>query len=165
MSYDHINQFIAHVRGCDHEEQPLMDHLCNVAELTRIFASKVELPLCGHLIGLLHDFGKYSEDFQNYIRSATGLINPDAEDYIDAIGKKGTIDHSTAGAQWVWQLLSQYGPQGEMVGQFLHCVWHLIMEDCLIVFSLMVQTVSLNGLRKRTTIHIFRSVCRLVIRS
>lgn len=51
-------------------------------------------------------FGKYSADFQNYIKSGTGLFDVDDTDYVDAKTQKGKIDHSTAGAQWLWQALS-----------------------------------------------------------
>ena len=38
-----------------------------------------------------------------YLFSATGLINQGADDYLDPKKMKGKIDHSTAGAQWVWR--------------------------------------------------------------
>jgi CRISPR-associated endonuclease/helicase Cas3 len=44
----------------------------------------------------LHDLGKATFEFYQYIGSATGLIDPDEDDYIDASGKKGKIDHSSA---------------------------------------------------------------------
>ena len=37
-----------------------------------------------YLEGLWHDLGKYSQEFQAYIKSAECLINPDEGDYIDA---------------------------------------------------------------------------------
>ncbi|MEQ1529557.1 MAG: CRISPR-associated endonuclease Cas3'', partial [Methylococcales bacterium] len=87
-------------------------------------------------IGLLHDFGKYSAAFQTYIQSGTGLINPDSEDFVDVGALKGKIDHSTAGAQWVWQALSKYGKNGEgkLCGQILAlCIasHHSGLIDCL----------------------------------
>jgi len=54
-------------------------------------------------MGLLHDLGKYSDAFQSYIKSAQGKIEPEDEDYVDAVRTKGKIDHSTAGAQYVWE--------------------------------------------------------------
>ena len=67
----------------------------------------------------MHDFGKYSQDFQEYIKSVTG-INPDADDYVLPNGKK--IDHSTAGVQWVYRELRKFGAAqgiGELFGQML----------------------------------------------
>jgi CRISPR-associated endonuclease/helicase Cas3 len=97
---------IAHWRESDQTEHRLADHLQGVGKLAGEFATKLDLELAGELIGLLHDLGKYSTEFQNYIRSALGLIDNDADDYVDASGLKGKVDHSTAGAQYIWQTLS-----------------------------------------------------------
>lgn len=90
--------FIAHKRNTDGVIQPLSNHLLEVSVLAGDFARKIDIESAGKLIGLLHDFGKYSQEFQLYIKSATGEINPDEDDYVDAIGMKGKVDHSTAGA-------------------------------------------------------------------
>jgi len=101
--------FVAHVRRSDQETQSLIQHLSEVAEYSRLFAEKIQVAQAGQLIGLLHDFGKYSDQFQNYIQTETGLLEPDA-DYL--LNQKGKIDHSTAGAQWVWQKFSKFNRRG-----------------------------------------------------
>jgi CRISPR-associated endonuclease/helicase Cas3 len=112
-------------------------HLLEVADITKKLAAKINVPEAGELIGLLHDFGKYSASFQKYLQSGTGLINPDIDDnYVDVGTLKGKIDHSTAGAQWVWDALSKYGKNGEgkLCGQILAlCVasHHSGLIDCL----------------------------------
>lgn len=148
-----INQsntnYIAHVRTSDKNKQTVATHLQEVAEITKRLAAKINVPEAGELIGLLHDFGKYSASFQNYIQSATGLLNPDMdEDYVDAIAQKGKIDHSTAGAQWLWEALSKYGKNGEgkLCGQILAlCIasHHSGLIDCLIPED------GTNGFKKR----------------
>lgn len=95
-------EFIAHIRKSDGEKQTVAQHLQETASLAREHAQKIGIPLMGELCGLLHDLGKYSDEFQQYIQSAHGLIDPDAEEFVDAKGKKGKIDHSTAGAQRLW---------------------------------------------------------------
>lgn len=125
---------VAHHRKSDGATQTLEQHLLGVAALARAFADKVGLADQGELIGLLHDLGKYSEQFQNYIRSAVGLINPDADEFVDAAGLKGKVDHSTAGAQLVWQKLSAEGEMGRLAGQILAlCIasHHSGLIDCL----------------------------------
>lgn len=82
--------------------QLLLEHLDHVSNLTGNFLSSVGMENAGKLIGFLHDAGKYSKLFQQYIRSATELFDTEDIDYVDARGMKGKIDHSTAGAQWVW---------------------------------------------------------------
>lgn len=69
--------YIAHTRQSDGTQQSLQTHLDEVAEICKALAVKIGMEEAGELIGLLHDFGKYSRDFQNYIRSATGLFDPD----------------------------------------------------------------------------------------
>lgn len=71
------------------------------------FATKIGLEDIGKLVGLLHDLGKASEEFLAYISSATGLINPDEDEYVDHISKKGKVDHSSAGAQFLWNLVRE----------------------------------------------------------
>lgn len=129
------NQPIAHIRDGDGSVQPLMDHLTGVSLLAGCHANKIGLPDEGELIGLLHDLGKFSTEFQNYLKSAVGLLNPDEdEEFIDPKGLKGRVDHSTAGAQFVWRELSEQGQLGQIVGQILAlCIasHHSGLIDCL----------------------------------
>ena len=115
------NQYIAHIRDKDGDIQPLVTHLREVGNLACEFAQKIDTPDAGNVLGLLHDFGKFSQDFQTYIKSATGVINPDEDGYVDAGKLKGKIDHSSAGAQILWQRLHNFGGagQGEIVAQML----------------------------------------------
>ena len=125
---------IAHRRGGDGAIQSLEAHLLEVAELSRSFAAKLGLGEQGELLGLLHDLGKYSSEFQTYLQSAVGLIDPDEDEYVDARGLKGKVDHSTAGAQLVWEELSKQGDIGRFVGQILGlCIasHHSGLIDCL----------------------------------
>jgi CRISPR-associated endonuclease/helicase Cas3 len=129
------NNFVAHHRSCDNEIQTVYAHLMDTASICKQFTAKIGLPEAGELLGLLHDIGKYSPDFQNYIKTETGLLNPDMDDTnADTKNLKGKIDHSTAGAQWIWQRFNRFGPQGKLVGQILAvCLasHHGGMIDCL----------------------------------
>lgn len=112
---------IAHVRQSDSEPQALQTHLTETAELAKHFAAKLNLAQAGELLGLMHDFGKYSLKFQKYIHDETGLINPDLDDE-ESTPNGEKVDHSTAGAQWVYQQLRKFGQAngaGELFGQML----------------------------------------------
>jgi len=125
---------IAHWRKHDASEQSLQSHLQGVGKLSGQFAGKLGLEMAGELIGLLHDLGKYSEEFQRYIRSAVGLLDADADDYVDAADLKGKIDHSTAGAQYVWRALSDKGEREIVTAQVLAlCIasHHSGLIDCI----------------------------------
>jgi len=127
--------FIAHHRKHDGATQALVAHLLGVGSKSSLLAKKLNLESQGELIGLLHDLGKYSQAFQAYIKSAVGLLNQDEdEEFVDAAGLKGKIDHSSAGAQLVWKELSTQGPLGQIVGQILSlCIasHHSGLIDCL----------------------------------
>lgn len=130
-----MSEIIAHFRKLDESEQLLTEHLENVAKISSKLASKIDLQDAGEILGLLHDLGKNSKKFQQYIRSATGFLNPDIDDeYVDFVNLKGKIDHSTAGAQWIWQRFRYFGPQGRIIGKILAvCLasHHGGMLDCL----------------------------------
>ena len=69
----------------------------------------------------MHDFGKYSRKFQKYIHDETGLFNPDLDDE-ESTPNGSKVDHSTAGAQWVYRELRKFGAAqgiGELFGQML----------------------------------------------
>ncbi|MDO8445418.1 MAG: CRISPR-associated endonuclease Cas3'' [Deltaproteobacteria bacterium] len=80
---------IAHVSedGCIHL---LDEHLRETAKLAERFAAEFGCGEWGRLAGLWHDLGKYSPEFQRYIRAASGL-----DAHLE--GKPGRVDHSTAG--------------------------------------------------------------------
>ena len=126
---------IAHHRESDGATQSLAAHLLGVAAHASSFAKKIGLAQQGELIGLLHDLGKYPDEFQNYLKSAVGLLNQDEdEEFVDARGLKGKVDHSTAGGQLIWSELSKQGPLGQIVGQVLVlCIasHHSGLIDCL----------------------------------
>lgn len=126
---------VAHYRASDGEWQPLHAHLEGVAALAGSFASKLNLEHAGELIGLLHDLGKYSHAFRSYLLSALGQINQDEdEDWVDSDSLKGKIDHSSAGAQFVWQALGSKGQNEQILAQLLAlCIasHHSGLIDCI----------------------------------
>lgn len=91
---------IAHINENDHDKvQPLCGkngHLENVARLAKQFADTFGCGDFGECAGLLHDIGKFRDDFQVYIRLASG--NETESDATSPSNQK--VDHSAAGAIW-----------------------------------------------------------------
>lgn len=115
------SRYIAHVRKSDGQPQSLQTHLTETAEIAKLLASKLDLDQAGELLGLMHDFGKYSRKFQKYIHDETSLFNPDLDDE-ESTPNGSKVDHSTAGAQWVYRELRKFGAAqgiGELFGQML----------------------------------------------
>ncbi len=100
---------IAHYRSYDQTPQSVLDHLCETAELCSKFTAKIGLPISGQLLGLLHDLGKYSGAFQKFIYAATGLAGEQAQKDAENMPAHER-DHATAGAQYLWNRISQDTP-------------------------------------------------------
>jgi len=134
MASSDFEEFIAHRRD-NGNCQSLVQHLLEVSLLAHHFSAKIGLGPSGELMGLLHDLGKYSREFQQYLRSAVGLLEQDKDDnYVDPASKKGKIDHSTAGAQAIWREFSQRGKVDHIVGEMLAlCIasHHSGLIDCI----------------------------------
>lgn len=127
-------EFVAHIRKKDKTPQSLEEHLKAVSNRAGEFASKIDMKETGEVLGLLHDFGKASEKFQRYILSGEGFIDPDAEEYLDPVAHKGKIDHTTAGAQVVYENLWNKGQKEKIAAQVLAlCIasHHSGLIDCL----------------------------------
>lgn len=92
---------IAHYRSCDETPQLVSEHLLQTAELCSRFTKKIGLPISGSILGLLHDLGKYSVAFQEFIHAATGLLGEEAKEYAETMPAHQR-DHATAGAQYLW---------------------------------------------------------------
>ena len=108
------NIFLAHVRedqnGVWHEHL-LDEHLREVANLAGKFAKHFDSEDWANLAGLWHDLGKYSSEFQRYIKTVSGY---DAEAHIE--GKPGRVDHSTAGAI---HAMRQFGAHGRILAYLI----------------------------------------------
>lgn len=147
-----FTRYVARYRESDRSPQPLMAHLDGTAFLNSTHAGKIGLSSFGELMGLLHDFGKYSDAFQGYIKSAEGMIEPDDEEYVDAVRMKGKIDHSTAGAQYIWNNGIK-SPVEQIAAEIMAlCIasHHSGLIDCLDLNGIDQFTKRMNKTREKT---------------
>lgn len=86
--------YLGHLDEKTGRAQLLRDHLTGVADLAGRFAAAFGEEAMGRLLGLYHDVGKYSREFQAYIRA----------DEEEKKKRRGSVDHSTAGAQEIAKL-------------------------------------------------------------
>ena len=100
-------EYLAHVSAShdgNFRKHRLEGHLCCVGELASEYGKTFGSQDWSYLAGLWHDLGKYSAEFQNYIKSASGY---EPEAHIETA--KGRVDHSTAGAQYAVKQLQLHG--------------------------------------------------------
>lgn len=90
-----ISDYIAHIRQSDGGIQSVHEHLFGVKELATQFGREIGVEHIAGLSGLLHDLGKYSDRFREYILEAVN--NPDHPP------KRGSVDHSTAGGKLLYE--------------------------------------------------------------
>lgn len=120
--------FLAHLES-DGREQLLRDHLVGVSAAGHRHAGKIGIGAAGAAIGILHDLGKYSAVFQDYLRRMALSEDTEAQN-----AERGTVDHSTAGAQKIWLELRAQGRLQGLVGEILAlCVasHHSGLIDCI----------------------------------
>lgn len=86
--------YLGHLDEKTGRAQLLRDHLTGVADLAGRFAAAFGEEEMGRLLGLYHDVGKYSREFQAYIRAGEE----------EKKRRRGSVDHSTAGAQEIAKL-------------------------------------------------------------
>ncbi|NEZ45442.1 CRISPR-associated helicase Cas3' [Paenibacillus alvei] len=87
---------IAHIRESDQQVQTVEAHLLEVRTLAEGYGSKLGVPHVTGLAGMLHDMGKYSQEFCEYILAAVSSTNVQV--------KRGSVDHSTAGGKLLYEL-------------------------------------------------------------
>ena len=75
-------EYLAHRDAENGREQLLIEHLRGVGDMAGSFAAAFGEEAAGRMMGLYHDIGKYSQEFQAYLRQGGGR----------------KFDHSTAGA-------------------------------------------------------------------
>jgi CRISPR-associated endonuclease/helicase Cas3 len=80
------------------ENQELHDHLTATADLAKKFASVFDCENTAYLAGLLHDLGKYTQAFQDYLkRSLSG----------EAV-TRGEVIHALQGAKFVAETINDH---------------------------------------------------------
>ncbi|ALS21074.1 CRISPR-associated helicase/endonuclease Cas3 [Paenibacillus naphthalenovorans] len=94
--------YVAHIRESDNQIQGVEEHLLGVKDLAESYGEKIGVKHIAGLAGMLHDMGKFTHEFREYILEA--VRNPDSPP------KRGSVDHSTAGGKLLYQLFHTGNP-------------------------------------------------------
>ena len=97
-----MKAYLAHIRRDDSKGQTVSEHLRRVGDLMAEFAAGIGLSATARLIGLLHDLGKCTQEFAEYLAWC--------REHPGDSSRRGTVDHATAGGQ----LLRRYDKQGDI---------------------------------------------------
>ena len=97
-----MKQYFAHIRRDESAEQTIRSHLLRVGDLMAMYAAGLGLSSMAQLIGMLHDLGKCTRAFANYLEWC--------REHLGDYSQKGKVDHSTAGGQL---LMRRYGNRGD----------------------------------------------------
>ena len=106
-------------------EQSVQEHLHSVASIASHRAASLGLEATGRLLGLLHDMGKYTEEFDSYLENA--VYHPEKV-------RRGEVNHSSAGARYLYELYGESPKQRErFTAQILAIVIssHHGLYDCI----------------------------------
>jgi CRISPR-associated endonuclease/helicase Cas3 len=84
---------LAHINHVDGREQTLAQHSDNVSKLASSYAGTLGLSSTAELIGLVHDMGKGTAEFQDYITQ-------------NDVSKRGRINHASWGGRCIMERFS-----------------------------------------------------------
>lgn len=94
---------IAHVQPGTDKVHDAVDHLIGVACTADAFAQEFRASAWARLAGQWHDLGKFSQDFQKYIRGVSGY----EAHLVDST--PGKVNHSSAGALYSMEKFGLFG--------------------------------------------------------
>lgn len=92
-------EWIAHYSKDGQQTESVHDHLAAIRDLCASYGETIGLAHVAGLAGWLHDAGKYSEAFQDYIRRSHDS---------DPSAQRGEVNHAFAGGQVLENILSNY---------------------------------------------------------
>ncbi|SDM16741.1 CRISPR-associated helicase, Cas3 family [Paenibacillus sp. OK060] len=110
--------YIAHIRVKDWATQTVVEHLLGVSRGSGRAGAKMDVEHLAALAGLLHDMGKFTDEFKNYIQLAVAQS--------DQAPRRGSVDHSTAGGRLLHQ---RYGGPDQKVPNRMTAEW---LANCII---------------------------------
>lgn len=100
-----MDEYIAHYRETDRSAQTVKTHLLEVKRLAESYGAELGVKHITGLAGLLHDLGKYTQEFQSYLRQA--VFHP------ESAPRRGSVDHASAGGKLLYEMVHESLPKDQ----------------------------------------------------
>ena len=109
---------IAHIREVDSKVQSVQEHLEGVGALAYQYGVPLGIGKIAELAGFLHDMGKFTMHFSDYLRSVV----------LHQKNIRPHIDHSTAGAKYLYERYWSERPQDAIRSYVIEIVGMAILS-------------------------------------
>lgn len=112
--------------------QSVKAHILNVANYSRTFGDKLNVSSFLYLAGLVHDMGKYSKKFQNYINKELKEAKNGSKGNVNDVADK--VDHGVFGAKYIYEMYNKRDDYSCITSEILAlicCYHHGGLPDCI----------------------------------
>ena len=110
-----LMDFIAHISENNERIQTVREHIFETARLCSEFGKDLCIENICYLSGLLHDIGKLTQDFTDYIQGKNNY-------------SRGEIDHAFAGAKYLFDFVSAEFPGNKMTEETAKLISRVIIS-------------------------------------
>ena len=124
--------YIARFNDKNFRVQSVKEHTFNVANLCKTFGKKLNISSFLYLAGILHDMGKYSNKFQDYIKLELNKAKNRDKEKMGKVADKE--DHGVFGGKYIYEKYNKHDPISCITSEILAlicCYHHGGLPDCV----------------------------------
>lgn len=150
---DNMTESIAHI-DCDGRLQTIESHCKNVAVYCFNIGKQIGLANVSYIAGLLHDVGKFSNEFQNYIiKSVQGKQV-----------HRGEVNHSSAGGIICKEIIQTTNPKEVLLQEIISyaIISHHGLNDCISINGEDKFSMRLSNTERNFDKNIYKTIEKFV---